>query len=203
VEVVNFHAVPEPGTTVLLGIGALGALAFAWRRRLRRRDAFSAIVLAGVAAIASDARAVILYSDPGRNTTPPSAAQGLDGWNYEFQWGNFLATPIDGNHFIAARHVGLQATSISFTYQGNTQTLLVDQSSPVNDPVSDLAIFKLQAGYSFPIYAPLYSAAVDGSELGKTLTVMGRGTQRGSEMRVNSVMAPTPRRTRAEGSGVA
>lgn len=37
-------------------------------------------------------------------------------------------------------------------------------------------------GYNFPTFATLYCEEIDGSEIGKTLTVIGRGTQRGSPL---------------------
>jgi hypothetical protein len=149
-----------------------------------------AVLVAALLASTPSAWGVIVYSSgtsATRNTTPPSAAQGLDGWNYEFNWGGFLGTPIDATHFLAAKHVGLQGSSIDFTYQGNTQTLLVDTASQVSDPGSDLTMWTLQSGYSFPNWAPLYRASVDGNEISKTLTVIGRGTQPGDPIYVNSV----------------
>ncbi len=160
------------------------------RSRLWRGVVVSVVGLAGVLAVALDAQGVILYtnpddnSDPGRNTSPPSAADGLAGWNIEAQWGGFLATPIDATHFIAAKHVGLASSTITFqnvAYQ-------VDPSSGVADPGSDLSIYALQSG-SFPTWATLYNSAVDGSEIGKTLTVIGRGTQRGTPVYVGSSVA--------------
>jgi hypothetical protein len=157
-----------------------------WSSRLRRGVMLSVVTLAGVLAMAPDARGVILYSTPVRNTTPPSVADGLDAWNLEAQWDNYLATPIDATHFIAAKHVGFASSTITFVYQGGTLTYPVDSSSERTDPYSDLAIFSLQSGYAFPAYAPLYSAAVDGSDVGKTMTVIGRGTTRGGAVVVDN-----------------
>ena len=160
------------------------------RSRLWRGVVVSVIGLAGVLAVGLDAQGVILYtnpddnSDPSRNTSPPSAADGLAGWNIEAQWSSFLATPIDATHFIAAKHVGFASSTITFqnvAYQ-------VDPSSRVSDPSSDLTIYTLQSG-SFPTWATLYSSAVDGSEIGKTLTVIGRGTQRGASVYVGGSVA--------------
>jgi hypothetical protein len=130
--------------------------------------------LAGILSTAIDAQGVILYSTPDRNTTPPSVAEGLDAWNLQALWGSYLATPIDATHFIAARHIRM-STTIVF----QNQTYPVDMSYAEADLGSDLAIFKLKSG-SFSTYAPLYNAAVDGPEIGKTMTIIGRGTQRGN-----------------------
>ena len=131
----------------------------------------------------SNAQAVILYSSADRNTSPPPSSPvdlGYAAWNLEAQWGPYLATPIDATHFIAAQHIGLASSTITFqgtAYQVNT-------SSDQTDPNSDLAIWSLQSG-SFSTFAPLYNAAVNGSEVGNTLTVIGRGTQRGAAVTVN------------------
>ena len=152
---------------------------------LWRRGAGTAlIVMLLILTAATDARAVFLYSTADRNTTPPSAAQGLDAWNLQANWGSFLATPIDDTHFIAAKHVGMQSGTITVTSGTSTLNLLVDSTSGKADPYSDLAIYSLQSGYTFPAYAPLYCSSIDGSMVGKTLTVIGRGTQRGSEVLV-------------------
>ncbi|MBN1394018.1 MAG: PEP-CTERM sorting domain-containing protein [Pirellulales bacterium] len=147
-----------------------------------KRIAFAAILSTVVSAVASDARGVILYSQSDRNTDPPSSAEGLDAWNLQAAWGNFLATPIDATHFIASKHVNYKdgettATIVSFSgtdYQVNTASRVVDQ-------YSDLCVYSISGGV-FSSYAALYDASVDGSEIGKTLTVIGRGTQRGAEV---------------------
>ncbi|MEN6452496.1 MAG: hypothetical protein ABFC96_18560 [Thermoguttaceae bacterium] len=150
-------------------------------RRIRRSLILTAVCVAASLAIVVDARGVVLYSSPDRNLSAPSASEGLAAWNLEATWGDFLATPIDSTHFIAAKHVGLQSSSVvlgGVTYPVNT-------SVSWSDPGSDLRIWSLESGYTFPKYATLYNAAVDGSEVGKTLTVIGRGTQRGSAVSLN------------------
>ena len=151
--------------------------------RWRRGVVMSAVFSTVVSAIALDARGVIIYdlSTPDRNTSAPSSSEGLDAWDLQATWGDFLATPIGPTHFIAAKHVGTQSSSIIFqglTYQVNTSVYW-------NDPGSDLRIYSLLSG-AFSTYAPLYDASVDDSEIGKTLTVIGRGTQRGGEVKVGN-----------------
>lgn len=146
----------------------------------------AATVAAALLATASNAWAVILYSTATRNMLPPSVAQGLDAWNLEGSWGGFLATPIDSTHFIAAQHVG---TYPSITFQN--QTYQVDTSfngglGYADDPSSDLAVYKIDG--TFPTYATLYDPKVDGSEVGKAMTVIGRGSQRGSDVSVGGVL---------------
>jgi hypothetical protein len=155
----------------------------------------SMVALAATFGGVRSAQAVILYSSATRNTSPPVPPSNEDdgsdeGWNYEATWGSFLATPIDATHFIAAKHIGDQGSTI--VYQGNAYQ--VNESSEQTDPGSDLAVWTLQGGLSgnfFPSYAPLYNASptADGSLIGKTLTVMGRGTQRGGAVIVGGATA--------------
>jgi hypothetical protein len=165
-------------------------------RRLPRSIAILVACVGGVLGSVLDARAVIIYSSttPTRNTSASSSDQGLSAWNYEAFWGSFLATPIDPTHFIAAQHVGVpnpaQITIRDPSNPSHLMTYPVNAASEASDPGSDLCIFTLASGNSFPTnaYAPLYNAAVDGSEVGKTLTVIGRGTPPGAEVRVGGIL---------------
>lgn len=117
------------------------------------------------------ASGVILWStgDPTYNTTEPGGALAGSGWQYEGGWGSFLGTPIAPSYFITARHVG-GAVGDTFTYRGVNYTTV----ACYDDPGSDLRIWKVNG--LFPTFAPLYTA---NDELGKSLVVFGRGTQRG------------------------
>jgi len=127
---------------------------------------------------ALEAEAVFLYSTAERNLDPPPLEQGYVAWSLQAKWGSFLATPISPTHFIAAKHVGVQSATLVF----QDVSYPVDTSIYWDDPGSDLRIFRIQAGYSFPTFATLYCEAIDGSEIGKMLTVIGRGTPRGSPL---------------------
>ncbi len=151
--------------------------------RVCRDVRLSVAGLVVVLAMASQAPAVILYSSADRNTSEPTPDQGQDAWNLEATWGSYLATPVNATHFLAAQHVGVASNDVvlnGVTYQVNT-------SSGVADPNSDLEVFTLASGYSFPTWATLYNSAVNGSEIGKTITVIGRGTTRGDAVTVGSV----------------
>jgi hypothetical protein len=131
-------------------------------------------VLLAVSFIASSpVPAVILMDtgDPSANTTAPTGALANSGWQFEGDWGGFLGTPIAPHFFISAAHIG-QAGS-NFVFQGSTYTL-VRAFGLTN---SDLLIW--QVNETFPSFAPLYSKH---NEIGKHLFVIGRGTQRGSEI---------------------
>jgi hypothetical protein len=152
------------------------------RHLWRRGGALLAAVAAGLLAAPLDARAVIIYDSATRNTAAPLPDQGLAGWNLEAQFGSFLATPIDPTHFICAKHVGLAAGSV--TFQGVSYA--VDSTSRQTDSSSDLCIYSITGG-TFPTYAPLYNATVDGGLLGQTMTVIGRSAYtRGTAVYVNS-----------------
>ncbi len=141
------------------------------------------VFVAGVLAATVEARGVILYSTPTRNTSDPSSSDGADAWNLEATWGNYLATPIDATHFIGAKHVTPNST---VTFRGVSYS--VNLSSRATDAGSDLCIYTLNEGYTFPAYATLYNTSIDGSEIDETMTVIGRGTQRGGEVIVGSTL---------------
>ncbi len=145
----------------------------------RRQLLIVLVFLGQVAVAAPNASAVVLYSTATRNTTAPSVENGLAGWNLQATFGSFLVTPIDSVHFIAAKHI-----SSSSTVTLGEDTYNVDTTYRKPDPDSDLCIYRISSG-KFSSYAPLYNAIVDGSEIGKTLTVFGRGRKRGSQVVVN------------------
>ena len=120
------------------------------------------------------ARAVILLGtgDPGANTTAPTGDLANSGWQFQGSFGSFLGTPISGDAFITAAHIGGEVGSV-FNFQGVTHTL----TEQWHDPYSDLTIWKVTG--SFATFAPLYGS---GAEAGQRLVVFGRGTQRGTEV---------------------
>lgn len=114
--------------------------------------------------------AVILYStgDPNANTTEPTGDLAGSGWQFEGNWGGVLGTPIAPHFFASAAHVGNQGT---FTYQGNTYTIVRSFSVPGTD------LLLWQVVETFPTFAPLYTKH---DEVGQSFVVIGRGTQRGA-----------------------
>ena len=125
-------------------------------------------------------RAVILFrtANPAANTTPPTGGLSGSGWQFEGLWGSFLGTPIAPHFFLSAKHVGQAGASFSF---GGTAYTLVKE---FGDPNSDLDLW--QVVETFPIFAPLYTKS---DEVGKLTLVIGRGTQRGSEIFTNGVFS--------------
>lgn len=169
-------------------MSTLGKQAVVSRARLWQCLLLAVAIGIGTLVPAPNARAVVLSSEgAGRNITPPSSNEGLAGWNLQGSMGGFLGTPIAPQYFIAAQHVDPTMSITSITL--GSQTYHVDKTfrgtGCVDDAGSDLRIYRIQE--TFPTYAPLYNAAVDGTEFNKILTVFGRGTQRGAEVNVGTL----------------
>lgn len=148
------------------------------RARMSESRAFLRIrSLAGVVAVVmalgfgSSARGIILFrtGDPAANTTAPGGELANSGWQYQGNFGDYLATAIAPHFIITAKHIG---GAPQFFYRGVAYTVV--RSFP--DSASDLAIYEVQQ--TLPDYAPLYSR---NDEVGRRLVTFGRGTQRGSE----------------------
>src|SRR3974390_2993534 len=147
-------------------------------RRLSLPGVPAAWLALGFMAFTFPAQAVLFFhtGDTNFNTTPPMHALTNSGWQFEGQWGDFAGTVISSNCFITAHHVS-GVVGEAFTFQ-NVQYLTVTN---YDDPDSDLRIWRVSG--QFPIYAPLYTKKNEG---GKALIVIGRGTQRGDEVRLKN-----------------
>jgi len=115
------------------------------------------------------ARAVLFKStgDPAYNTTAPGGALTNSGWQYEGQFGGFLATPIAPRFFLAAQHIGAYPT---FSFNNVTY----NATNYFDCPNTDLRIFVVDQ--TFASWAPLYT---NKNEAGKHCVLIGRGTERG------------------------
>ncbi len=129
------------------------------------------------------ASAVITFSDPGRNTTPPAPDSiAYAPWQLQGQFLGNLGTPIAPNYFITARHIGGNASK-PFLFRGTTYSIdpSFANAGKLDLPNSDLSIWKITG--TFPAYATLYT---DSNETGKHLVTIGRGTQRGDPVVVGN-----------------
>jgi hypothetical protein len=100
---------------------------------------------------------------------------------YVGRWGAFIGTPIGPRHFITANHVGDGGSGGTFFYHNGTSTETAYQAVRVGNQ-DDLAIWRLSdASPSFTTWAPIYTAS---NEVGRGLTVIGRGTDKGAEVRL-------------------
>ena len=131
-------------------------------------------VAALVCAAAQLASGIILLEtgDPASHTSTPG---DNSGWQYEGQFGVYLGTPVAPLYFLTAGHIGNQG---NFVFHGETFTTV----GSVHDPNSDLILW--QVDHAFTDYAPMFTAD-NGDEVGQTLRVIGRGTQRGDEIDVD------------------
>jgi hypothetical protein len=117
-------------------------------------------------------------NDPSFHTNIPNKAFTNSGWQYVGQWGNFNGTVIAPNYFITATHVGGLAGD-PFIFHGTTN--ITTASFP--DSESDMTIWRVDGTLS-PV-APLYTKH---KEKGKGVIVIGRGTLRGEEVRVDNTL---------------
>ena len=116
-------------------------------------------------------------SNTAFNTSAPTGALTNSGWQYQGLWptnGQWLATPIAPNFFLAAIHVG-GAPGDVFLFNGFPYHTVAFTDCPN----SDLRVW--QVAETFPRYAPLFT---DTNEVNKTFVVFGRGTQRGDSVTV-------------------
>jgi hypothetical protein len=113
--------------------------------------------------------------DVGHNTTTPG---DNSGWQYEGKFNAFLGVPIGPLHFITAGHIGGTIGDV-LDFHGDAYVTVGFQ----NIGTTDLRIWEVDGSKPFPTYAPLSSGVAD---VGGTVTVIGRGTQRGAAVTVGS-----------------
>ena len=155
---------------------------------MRRLPALAAALALSAA---TAAHGVIVLGPQGRNLSAPTGDLATAGWQYQGQWAGFLGTPVGPSSFLTARHVG-GSKGGTFAYGGQTYTA----TASTDVPNTDLRLWTV-AG-TFPTYAPVWDAAVDGPEVGRPVFVVGRGTKRGSPLALptnldpNAVAGPLP-----------
>lgn len=143
----------------------------------RSRIIVAAFLAAGLV-LAGTADAVILHSTATRNTSAPTGALANSGWQLQGRWRGFLGTPISKKYFITAGHAGGDVgTKFYVGPRVFTTTAMWD------DPSSDLRIYSVNK--TLDAWAPIYTG---NREAGKHAIVFGRGTQRGSEVRANTIL---------------
>ncbi len=130
--------------------------------------------------LAVDTPAVIFQSteDPFFNTSAPEGALADSGWQYQGQWSVFQGTVIAPQYFITANHIGGEVGD-SFIFRGVSYIT----TERMHDTNTDLTLWKISG--TFPDFAPLHTGT---NEVGRSLVVMGRGTRRGVEIRMNDVL---------------
>jgi hypothetical protein len=141
----------------------------------RHRIILGAAILFATSAVVDG---IILYrtGDPSANTTAPVGTLANSGWQYEGTFGDYLGTVIAPQYFITAGHIGDFDT---FSFQGKSYNVV----SSFDDPSSDLRLWKVSG--TFPIFAPLQGHS---DEVGGHIVAIGRGTQRGTEHIIDSIL---------------
>lgn len=133
--------------------------------------------------ISSPARAIIVFQDPGRLTSMPTLAGGVNpGWQYVGNYGSFTGIPIGPRSWVTARH--LSGSSIgsagTLNYNNAGQSTATDYASTLAAVNGDLAVMTLNAGQpSFTAWAPVWSD-INTLSTGVSVYMYGRGTERGS-----------------------
>ena len=131
------------------------------------------LVLLFAVCVAEPAFGVMRLDGGPRQTAAPTGDLADAGWQYEGQYAGFLGTAVGPHHFLTAQHIG-GGVGQAFTYGGQNYAT----TAFTNVPGTDLRLWTV--GGTLPSFAPLYDAAVDGSEIGRRMFVVGRGTQRGA-----------------------
>jgi hypothetical protein len=141
-------------------------------RKSKLVDAFA--VFAGIIlALPAGAVTFLETGDPAHNTSTPG---DNSGWQYEGKFIYFLGVPIAPYFFITAKHFEGSVGEI-FDFHGSLYTTIAKHPSPN----SDLQIWEVDHDKPFLTFAPLASSTAD---TGTVATIIGRGTQRGDEVRV-------------------
>lgn len=115
---------------------------------------------------------------PEINREEPSVSGGEVPWRLQGQWGLYSGTPISSNLFITAAHVGGAVGDSLRLMERNYVT-----AASFRHPSADLRVFKVYG--AFPEFAPLFTGL---SERRRTALYLGRGAQRGDEVRVDGAL---------------
>ena len=143
------------------------------------------------------AQAVIFYAtgDASHNReVAPGGALAGSGWQYQGEFGNFLGTMISPQHFITAKHLGVaSSTFVSKGHFNGGSDVTYNIDNTVNGGTgywdigsTDLRVYQITG--TFSSYATLYTGT---SEVGEDLVVMGRGTQRGTDVTETAIGGAT------------
>lgn len=144
-------------------------------------------VLAAVALTVSPTANAVLFYATG-STTHNVVDDPSDHLlaKYVGLFGSFTGTPISSQYFLTSKHISTTPTYLSLG--GTTYNIVSgEEGSPEGtrywtDSGSDLRIYKIAGTFPVDVIANLFAS---NNEIGKTLTVFGRGTQRGDEVNLD------------------
>jgi hypothetical protein len=127
------------------------------------------------------ANAIILYrtGSTTENVINSPADHALA--KYVGTYGGYTGTPIARQYFLTAKHIGV-AASLVLGGVSYARASGGEGTAYWSDSGSDLRIVKIDGTFPTELIAEVFAA---NNELGKTLTVFGRGTQRGGEVNLS------------------
>ena len=128
-----------------------------------------------VSALITASSSAVIIETTTDNTSVPTGIYTNSGWQFEGQFDGFLGTPIAPAYFLTAKHIG-GSIGDAFIYNGVTY----HTTALFTDPSADLNLWKVDGAFS--TYAPIYTGS---SEVGDSLVVIGRGTDRGATVTTN------------------
>jgi hypothetical protein len=137
----------------------------------------AALTLGGIVLGASSSLGIITIGPRQLISSTESLAGGRA--QYVGRFGSFIGTPISPRHFATATHIGNAGGGIFYYKNGTgTESIYLVHLRATQD---DLAIWELNADQSsFTLWSPVYAT---GDELGRAVTLLGRGTDKGAEVR--------------------
>lgn len=130
---------------------------------------------AAMLAAACPAWGIILAAKEDRNTRAPAGLLADSGWQWQGEWMAFTGTPISRKYFITAGHIGGQVGDY-LTLNGKRYKTI----ATYDDPESDLQLWQIHG--RFDTWAPMFK---EDSEVGRTIMLFGRGSQRGDPVFVD------------------
>ena len=166
---------------VALRRGNMGSATFARHTCRRFAQRLRPLVLVGALAFVCQPKAVAVLllgtGDPAANTNAPTGDLAGSGWQYQGRFGDFMGTAIAPSFFITAKHIGWAGPV--FTFHG----VDYDVVERFDDRWTDLTIWRVSG--ILPTFAPLYPRE---DEAGQHLVVIGRGSERGSDVLKEGVL---------------
>jgi len=150
------------------------------------------LVVAACLAVSGEARAVIVFEDPGRLTTMPVLPGGVKpGWQYLGKYGSYTGIPIGPRAWITATHVSGSTGTLTYDNAGTTATGTYASTRAATS--GDLAMMVLDVSQpSFTSWAPVWSSTAT-LVPDQDVYLYGRGTSRGAVATNSDPVPGTPK----------
>lgn len=140
-----------------------------------------ALTVAACLLPATAARAVIVYEAPGRLTSLPVLAGGVQpGWQYVGTAGRFTGIPIGPRAWVTATHLNTTTATLDYANAGTTGTIAYASTRAATS--GDLAVMVLNADQpDFTAWAPVWSTT-NNLFVAQDVYMYGRGVLRGADV---------------------